>query len=419
MIKFDFQKLRRLTQFSKHLFFTRYHRWILLKKIQKSISHSNGALIIAFPIITWDFRWQRPQHFLTGLRDAGSSILYLAISLMPIKKRLNSTKEAGKKNVFNSLDKNINQVWLSSFNKINIYKDLIEDDDLHNLVMCLGSVIEATKPLKLTYMIQFPTWAPVAFKLKEKYGGNILFDCMDDHAGFSTTSEDVISTEKNLIKTADLVIASSDLIYERVSKAARQSIHIKNGTEFNLFNRGISNGALHQFTDRPIIGYYGAISDWFDADLIAYCAHERPDWSFILIGSTFGANIEPLLKLNNIYLLGEIPYKDLPGYLVDFDVCTIPFKITPLTLATNPVKFYEYISAGKPVVSINLPELAPYAHDCYLADSSAQFLAQLEVALDQKKDQRLIARRVNLAKDNDWGSRVNQLIGCGIFGKIN
>ncbi len=146
-----------------------------------------------------------------------------------------------------------------------------------------------------------------------------------------------------------------------------KNVHlVRNGTDFELFNQLTPNGILKDING-PIIGYYGAIAEWFDTELIVHCAMEHPDWNFVLIGSTVGCDTSSLEKLKNVHLLGEKPYKELPLYLYHFDVCTIPFKINPLTLATNPVKFYEYLSSGKPVVTVRLPELEPYADLCYLA----------------------------------------------------
>lgn len=388
----------------------RYQHHINIAAVKTSIQKNNGRLIIGFPIITWEFRWQRPQHILSGLRDSGFSILYLAISLLPINKRLEGELEAGSKVGFNRLDKHIHQIWLNSSNSLNIYTDIIDGDDLHNTVMGLSYVIDLVKPTSLIYMVQFPGWGPVAMSLKKRFGGKIIFDCMDDHAGFDTATDDVLKVENDLIKAADLVVTPSELLYRKVSKQTGNLIQIKNATEFKHFNNPVRNGLLDHLSSAPIVGYYGAISSWFDAELISFCAINRPEINFVLIGSTFGAELECIKGLSNVHLIGEISYSKLPGYLAYFDVCIIPFKLLPLTLATNPVKFYEYLSAGKPVVSVNLPELIPYSMYCYLATNPADFLAQIDSALIQKEDDQLISRRIQLAKDNSWNMRVAQLL---------
>jgi glycosyltransferase involved in cell wall biosynthesis len=175
------------------------------------------------------------------------------------------------------------------------------------------------------------------------------------------------------------------------------------------------NGELDFLGDKPIIGYFGAISDWFDVDLIAYCARIRPKYNFVLIGSTFGADTNKIEYLENVFLLGERAYQSLPGYLAYFDVCLIPFKLIPLTMATNPVKFYEYLSSGKPVVSVRLPELIEYADCCYLADNAEEFVAQIDEAYQSKDDLELKNMRLELARNNSWDSRVDTILKNSCF----
>jgi len=227
---------------------------------------------------------------------------------------------------------------------------------------------------------------------------------MDDHSGFSTNSDESLKEELELIKKSDLVISSSQLLFEKNNKINSNNIQVKNGTEFEHFANAKQNGKLDYLSNKPIIGYYGAISDWFDMDIVEYCAKKLPQYNFVMIGSTFGCDISGTEKIKNIHFLGEIPYKELPGYFAYFDVCLIPFKLIPLTLATNPVKFYEYISAGKPVVYIRLPELVPYEKICYLVDTKEEFVNKIEEALNEN-DKNMINKRIELAKENSWAGR--------------
>ena len=89
----------------------------------------------------------------------------------------------------------------------------------------------------------------------------------------------------------------------------------------------------------------------------------------------------------------------------------IPFKVQPLTKATNPVKVYEYFSQGKPVVSVNLPELKMLEPLCYIANSPEEFLKQLQYALGEN-DEKLASDRMSFAAANQWSSRYAQLELC-------
>lgn len=376
----------------------------------------NGKkLIIVFPIITWSFRWQRPQQFISRMRDRGYTIIYIAMTLSPIQRLFKTNSDSLQSLRIQVLEKDIFKVWLSSFNPLNIYSDQIDGLNFKNLSKQLNSIVEEVSPKDIYFLVHFPSWFPLVSDLKNNFGGKVIFDCMDDHSGFSNTTKAALNEESNLLKKSDLVVVSSDVLEKKCLGLNKNIIHIKNGCEFNHFNQSKKNGFLNYLASKPIIGYYGAIADWFDSDLVLNAAQSYSDWNFVLIGDTHGADTESLMELDNVHFLGEIPYRELPGYFAYFDVCLIPFKIIPLTLATNPVKFYEYLSDGKPVVSTNLPELKTYEKDCYLTQDKNDFIAKIRKAYDDRKDIRLIERRLKIAKDNSWDSRVNELLNNEIF----
>jgi SAM-dependent methyltransferase len=367
-------------------------------------------LIVVFPIITWDFRWQRPQQILSKLIDQGYTVLYIAMSLSPIGRKFYDIKDAEHNLKFNKLADNCFQVWLSSFSELNLYEDEIKSTNLHNIGLGLEAVLSKIKPNLIHYYINLPGWWPVVKNLNAKHKGNIIFDCMDDHSGFSTNSIEAIKFEKDLTVNSNLVIASSNLLNKKCKKLNKNTILVKNATDVNHFNSPIKNGKLDDFLGKPLIGYFGAISDWFDLSIIEYCASKKPDWNFILIGSMAGSDsLEKLSTFKNVLFMGEIPYDELPGYYAYFDVCMIPFKKIPLTMATNPVKFYEYISDGKPVVSVDLPELLPYLSCCYIAKDKHDFLVKLILAFRERSFKDKISQRKALAMKNSWSSRVNQI----------
>jgi glycosyltransferase involved in cell wall biosynthesis len=154
------------------------------------------------------------------------------------------------------------------------------------------------------------------------------------------------------------------------------------------------------------VGYYGAIADWFDANLVAELARMRPEWQIQLIGSTLGGNIRPFADAANVHLLGERPYRDLPRLIAGWDVFIIPFKRVPLTEATNPVKVYEMLATGKPVVAVALPELVPIAREglIRLGGTAEEFTWAIEAELSDQ-DRTLADRRRAFAQRNTWRSR--------------
>jgi GT2 family glycosyltransferase len=107
-------------------------------------------------------------------------------------------------------------------------------------------------------------------------------------------------------------------------------------------------------------------------------------------------------------LLGEKPYAELPAYLTDFDVCTIPFLRTPLTEATNPVKVFEYLGAGKPIVARALPELEALVNVVYQYTTPEEFVNLLEQALAEDSPSLAISRQA-IARQNTWEARYRAL----------
>ncbi|OYD25989.1 glycosyl transferase family 2 [Oceanimonas baumannii] len=162
-------------------------------------------------------------------------------------------------------------------------------------------------------------------------------------------------------------------------------------------------------SERPVVGYYGAISEWFDMELVIASARAYPEWDFVLVGNTFGCDTEKAEKQPNIYFTGEVPYTELPGYLAAFDVCTIPFQLIELTLCTNPVKVYEYLAAGKPVVTTAMPELQLISEMVHVADNEESYIAALSSAMDEVGDAQLADERSMWARQHDWASRAAQL----------
>src|SRR3546814_20829229 len=116
-----------------------------------------------------------------------------------------------------------------------------------------------------------------------------------------------------------------------------------------------------------IIGYYGSMADWFDVDLGRAVPREFPDCLVLLVGSDTAGVANRLADEPNVTMAGEVPYDRLPFYLHAFDLALLPFRIIPLTLATNPVEAYEYLAAGQPVVSVDLPELRQFGRPVYPA----------------------------------------------------
>ncbi|MDP7494754.1 MAG: glycosyltransferase, partial [Candidatus Undinarchaeales archaeon] len=366
--------------------------------MQKYPMHeSKVADIICFPIIDWYFRYQRPQQLLSRFAQNGYRVFYLTVELEPLKKEY----------VVREIAENIIEVHLSVLSPFNVYHDTLTEDQIESLLSSLDHVRRDFGIDAALSIVDFPSWQPLAFRLKDIHGWKILYDCMDEHTGFSNVDESIIREEMALIRSSDLVVPTSAHLQRKVETERDDAVLIPNAGDYEHFGRALKKEPPFDIKG-PVIGYYGAIAEWFDNELVEYLANERPTWSFVLIGHTFGSDIGRLESLPNVQFLGEKSYAELPNYLCGFDVCIIPFKLTPLIEATHPVKFYEYLAAGKPVVSSRLTELEPFKDLCYLADDKDDFLKKVERALDED-GQELKDKRMAFAKKHTWDERFAML----------
>jgi hypothetical protein len=112
--------------------------------------------------------------------------------------------------------------------------------------------------------------------------------------------------------------------------------------------------------------------------------------------------------MDNVHLPGRRPYEEMPSYLYHFDVCIIPFKKNKVTEAADPVKLYEFLSSGKPIVARDLNEIRQYEDLLYLFDTEEGFVQSIEKALNEK-DARIREKRRHTAASNTWEDRIERI----------
>jgi len=234
---------------------------------------------------------------------------------------------------------------------------------------------------------------------------------MDHHGGFSNNAESLLQMGKRLLNEAELTIITSTWLDEAISPHAKHRELIRNASDYEHFAK-VPDRVYRDPYGHRVIGYYGAIAEWFDLDLVEAVATQHPECSVLLIGADTVNAQSKLAKLPNVAFTGEVPYSQLPHFLHGFDVCLLPFMVIPLTLATNPVKIYEYLSAGKPVVAIDLPEMSQFKGLVYAATDRDNFLVAVSDVLGQREPDSLVRQRKAFAKGQTWQHRAATLIQC-------
>ncbi len=247
----------------------------------------------------------------------------------------------------------------------------------------------------------------------------IVYHCVDELAGSPGIPSELIErAEEDLCRVADLVIVSAPGLAEGPRSAARRLEYLPNAADFELFHKAVLGEPVPEDLariDRPRIGFFGAISDYkLDLELLeeVFCGH--PDWQLVMVGPIGEGDPETrvaaLEGLPNVHFLGSRSRDDLPGYLGGFDVCLLPNRLNLYTRHMFPLKFFEYLSAGKPVVMTPLPSLEAYRHLAHVAaaDSDA-FSLSLERALAESPDDPVRDQRIDEARQHDWNLQAERL----------
>lgn len=195
----------------------------------------------------------------------------------------------------------------------------------------------------------------------------IVFDLTDDLAAYRLEKDGQYSYIRGciegLMKRSDLVLTTAKTLYEEYSTIYGEDkvCYLPNGFDTGLFsdNNWQLPGDMGNIP-KPIIGFVGVLFKFLDYELIGYVAEKNPDKSIVLVGP-----VEPsaakygdkLRKYKNIHLLGTKPREAIPSYIHSFDICINPFKINEVSRSVNPLKIYEYLACGKPVVSVDMESL--------------------------------------------------------------
>lgn len=360
-------------------------------------AYAGKADILVLPVIDWNFRTQRPQHIPLALARRGHRVFYFTTTF--------EMNDRGRHySIVSHPDPNVFIVKLHCSDPFTrIYEDIPDDRLALELAGAISVMFADLNIRDNVSIVHLPFWRRIANRIP---GSTLVYDCMDYHAGFATNSTRMLKEEDALVEEADVVTVTSSKLEEVVS-AIRPCHLIRNGAEVEHFAERPENLYLKEQVN-PVIGYFGAISDWFDMPLIAELSARHPEWTFLLVGSTAGCDEKRLPKGDNVIFTGEVTYDELPAILHSFDVCVIPFVINDLTRATNPVKVYEYLSAGKPVVATRLPELELMRDLVYLADGVDGFEDAVGTALKEAREPELVSKRKAFAEENTWLSRADE-----------
>ncbi|MFN7922159.1 MAG: glycosyltransferase [Bryobacteraceae bacterium] len=364
---------------------------------------ATGYDVIVLPIFDFEFRFQRPQQIAAGMAKLGHRVFWVSPS---------RTCAAGEKLETVQLRDNMWEVRLPE-TAVNLYGGGLSEVSASHMADAIEVLCREFAVSESCAYLQFPYWRKLGLALRRRIGSRVVYDMMDDWQNWPTEpliGEENLADELELVRETDVLVVTAGEFAERHAANRPAPLLVPNGADFEFFHAAEPAGKLADIK-HPIIGYYGAISSWFDVELVAETARLRPDFSFVLIGQVHAIDPAPLAALPNVHLLGEKSYREIPAYLREFDVCLIPFRINELTRAVDPVKLYEYLSQGKPVVATPMTELEPHRGIIRLASTASEFASAIDAALLERAGE-LAEKRVEFASKNTWSARVEAIRGA-------
>ncbi|MEM2954951.1 MAG: glycosyltransferase [Candidatus Nanoarchaeia archaeon] len=287
-------------------------------------------------------------------------------------------------------------------------------------IWLLKNYLKKKKINDIILWIYQPEYEKYIGKLNEKL---VVYDCVDEYSEFPAYSNPrkkkrIIETEKRLLEKADLVITSSENLYERKKIYNKNTYLVHNVGDIEHFMKAMEKDLKTpediQKIKKPIIGFVGAIDRYkVDFELLQVLAENHTEWSIVLIGPSgsadFSTKTSSLKRIRNIHMLGVKDYKLLPNYIKEFNVCIIPYNINEYTKNCFPIKFFEFLASGKPVVVTALPSLKEYANIVKYAYTYEDFIKKVQEAItgDTEIERQ---KRLEEAKKNSWHSRTEKIM---------
>lgn len=356
--------------------------------------------------VAWDYMWQRPQQLAVGFAAEGKRVLYVEppISILSLMKHPSQIKalfgNRSAKNVILHAPLIVAPIRMRLFKKSNMFL----------MAWSIKRALKAIGFKKPVIMICHAEVAKVIPYFKENL---ICFDCVDEASEFPDIPEDIISQENLLLQESDIVFVTAEKLLISKSKRHHNVKLVPNGADVEHFSEAEEGTNLVKPYDlqeivNPIIGYYGAIASWIDFDMLFEAARRNPQWTFLFIGPVI-TNIPSYPA--NVRVLPPKKYEELPRYLRYFNICIIPFVINELTRNTNPIKMYEYLAAGKPVIATPLPEAAKHSGIVKIVNSVEEFENAIQESLIEGRPE-LVMERQKLAIENSWTRRCQAILKC-------
>ena len=246
-----------------------------------------------------------------------------------------------------------------------------------------------------------------------------IYHAVDEYSGYTGQNSDKLEklrvSEQRVLDSVDLIIVVSPELLRSKSGLHRDVRLVENAVDMSKFDAArISATPPPEFANisGPRLGYSGLIGKRLNFDLILQLAQRRAEWSFVFIGRVdrreCDTELSALERMDNVFFLGEKKQGWVADYVAAFDIGLLPYKLNVETKHISPLKMYEYLAVGLPVVSTAIPAALRHRDVIEVADNDTEFENACQAVILNEDSER-IDERLKFAADNTWDHRILEL----------
>jgi UDP-galactopyranose mutase len=372
--------------------------------------------IFCFSTTDWHETWGSRQHLMLRLAQCGNPVLFIERQVGPEQlirdPALRLRKIAAWKSI--RLRQPIENLWIWQppllppgryySNHLNQLGQKILIRQIRPLIHKLG----LSAPILWLYP---PQSAPLLGAFGERLS---LYHCIENFSGNQSGIKRRVmqSEERLLLQSADLVFTHSEgLIHLYSGLTKREITLVPSAADVSYFQSIPSVDPLVSQIPHPSLGVVGTLDGRLNVELLEGIVHSHPAWHLVLIGQWHPerVSLDPLRNFPNVHFLGPQPYEKLPSLLNGLDIFLIPYILNEMTVYISPIKLYEYLAVGKPIVSTGLPEVMKYKDFVRVASDAHDFIQNIQTALEDDSPDRVMTRRV-FARQHSWEARLDKML---------